>query len=88
MDLETLWYELSPYLYSACGVVSLSYSSDSTLLKGSGILLIIAALTIVRLRWVYRRALYLNVESAESTFKQARDQDQGLLWEEQRLGGG
>ncbi len=87
MDLETLWYELSPYLYAVCGVFSLSYGSASWLLKGSGILLIIAALTIVRLRWVYRRALYLNIENAASALKQARDQDQGLLWEEERQGG-
>ena len=87
MDLETLWYELSPYIYAACGVFSWFYSAGSWLLKGSGILLIIAALTIVRLRWVYRRALYLNVETAENLLRQARNEDQGQLWEEERQGG-
>ncbi|MGI9024021.1 MAG: hypothetical protein ACR2GP_00250 [Burkholderiaceae bacterium] len=88
MDLETLWYEISPYLYAVCGLFLLSYGSASGLLKVSGILLIIAALTIVRLRWVYRRALYLNIESVASSPQPARDQNQGQLWEEEPLGGG
>ena len=86
MDLETLWYEFSPYLYAVFGFTALFYSNGSYLLKGSGILLITAVLTILRLRWIYRRALDSKVETAASFLKQARDQNQGQLWEEDHLG--
>lgn len=55
MDLETVWYEAFPYLYGIGGVVAMLVTPGSLLLKISGALLIIAALTILRLRWVYRR---------------------------------
>lgn len=86
MDLETMWYEFSPYLYAVFGFTALFYSGGSFLLKGSGILLITAVLTILRLRWVYRRALDSKVESAANFLKQSRDQNQGQLWEENHLG--
>lgn len=87
MDLETIWYEFSPYLYAAFGFTALVYSPGSYLLKGSGILLITAVLTILRLRWIYRRALDKKVETAAGYLKQSRDQNQGQLWEEDQLGG-
>lgn len=87
MDLETIWYEFSPYLYAVSGVTALFYSPGSYLLKGSGILLITAVLTILRLRWIYRRALDSKVETAASFMKHGRDQDQGQLWEEDQLTG-
>lgn len=86
MDLETLWYEFSPYLYAVFGFTALFYSGGSYLLKGSGILLITAVLTILRLRWKYRRALDSKVETAASFLRQSRDQNQGQLWEEDHLG--
>ena len=87
MDLETAWSELSPYLYAVFGFTALFYSGGSYLLKGSGILLITAVLTILRLRWVYRRAMDNQVKTAASILKQGRDQDQGQLWEEDYPGG-
>ncbi len=82
MDLENIWYEFSPYLYAVCGIVALSYSPGSYLLKGSGILLTTAVLTILRLRWIYRLALYREMETATNVLKQGGGQDQDLLWEE------
>ena len=87
MDLETAWYEFSPYLYAVFGFTALFYSGGSYLLKGSGILLITAVLTILRLRWVYRRAMDSQVKTAASILKQGRDQNQGQLWEEEHPGG-
>jgi hypothetical protein len=54
MDFETCWYEFSPYIYIVVGAFSIFFSSN---LVGSisGGLLIVAALTILRLRWVHRR---------------------------------
>lgn len=86
MDLETIWYEFSPYLYAVFGFTALFYRDGSFLLKGSGVLLITAALTILRLRWVYRRALDSKVESAANLLRQSRDQNQGQLWEEDSPG--
>ncbi len=87
MDLETIWYEFSPYLYAVFGVAALFYGPGNYLLKGSGILLITAVFTILRLRWIYRRALAENVDTAASFMMQDRDQNQGLLWEEDQLSG-
>lgn len=87
MDIESLWYEISPYLYAAFGVGAVFYGPGSILLKGSGILLIAAALTIVRLRWVYRRALFREVQSAADFSKESREKSQGLLLEEEQMRG-
>lgn len=87
MDLETIGYEFSPYLYAVFGFTALFYSPGSYLLKGSGILLMTAVLTILRLRWIYRRALDNKVETAASFQKQGREQNQGQLWEDDQLGG-
>ena len=61
MDLETIWYEFSPYLYAVAGVASI-LSSGSTLRLVSGALLLAAAVTIFRLRWTYRRKLDRKVQ--------------------------
>lgn len=87
MDLENMWYEFLPYLYAVCGVVALSYSPGSYLLRGSGVLLITAVLTILRLRWIYRRALYQKVETAANCLKQGGVQDRDPLWEEDQVRG-
>jgi hypothetical protein len=55
MDIETCWYEFSPYIYIMAGSASI-FSSESLVGTIAGTLLIIAALTILRLRWVHRRA--------------------------------
>lgn len=54
MDLETVWYEISPYIYtvSGLGVVAVA---DAGMGRYSGALLLIAAATIIRLRWAHRR---------------------------------
>ena len=54
MDIETCWYEFSPYLYIVAGIVAIVLSRS--LVGGlAGGLLIVAAVTILRLRWVHRR---------------------------------
>lgn len=53
MDFEWLWYEFSPYLYTVVG--SLAAFSDSSIGSFSGVLLLAASGTVMRLRWVYRR---------------------------------
>ena len=53
MDYETIWYEVSPYVYTAAGVIT-AYAADVRLGKLSGVLLLIAAATIIRLRWQNR----------------------------------
>ncbi len=64
MDIESLWYEAFPYLYGVGGVVACCVSPGSTLLKISGALLIVAAITVIRMRWVYRRALFVQMPTA------------------------
>ncbi len=55
MQLEHAWYETSPYLYAAAGVAATLHRPGPLLMKASGILLLATALTIVALRWIYRR---------------------------------
>jgi hypothetical protein len=61
MDLETLWYEALPYLYLVAGVASIIYA-PSYLGRLSGGLLIVAALTILKMRRTYRRAREVEVD--------------------------
>lgn len=63
MDLETCWYEFSPYLYVVVGLISIFYSSTAAG-SAAGVLLIAAAVTILRLRWVHRRAEDKKVKKA------------------------
>jgi hypothetical protein len=64
MDLETLWYELFPYLYGVGGVVALILPGGNWLLKVSGILLIGVSIAILRLRYVHRRAAFERMPTA------------------------
>ncbi len=66
MDLETLWYEAFPYLYGIGGVVAILLPTGSGLLKGSGVLLIAASLTILRMRWVHRREEFRRTPTSAS----------------------
>ena len=63
VDIETAWYELSPYIYIVVGAAAIFYASES-LARLPGMLLIVAALTIIRLRWVHRRAADAKVARA------------------------
>jgi len=54
MSIESLWYEASPYVYAAGGAFAV-LGSDGALAKVSGGVLLVAAGTIMRLRWTYRR---------------------------------
>ena len=54
MNIEATWYENSPYVYVVGGVVSIS-NYGSTIAIASGVLLLGAALTILRMRWRYRK---------------------------------
>lgn len=56
MDLETIWYEISPYVYTISGVAAL-LAADARMGQWSGVLLLGAALTVIRLRWVNRRKI-------------------------------
>jgi hypothetical protein len=69
MDLESVWYEVFPFLYGVAGFVALWLSSGSTLLKISGILLLAACFTILRVRWVYRRSIFVHLPSADELTK-------------------
>ena len=62
MDIESLWYEAFPFLYGIAGVVALLIKPGSTLLRISGALLVVAAITILRLRWVYRRSHFVDLQ--------------------------
>jgi hypothetical protein len=63
MDLETCWYEFSPYLYVVVGLISIFYATTAVG-NVAGVLLIGAAVTIIRLRWVHRRAEDRKVRKA------------------------
>ena len=63
MDIETTWYEFSPYIYALVGLATIA-ATDSRLSVCSGALLLVAAATILRLRWVHRRKLDQKVEKA------------------------
>jgi hypothetical protein len=63
MDIETCWYEFSPYLYIIVGVISIAFSASYLAMLPGG-LLVIAALTILRMRWVHRRAQDAKVKRA------------------------
>ena len=65
MDIETLWYEMFPYVYGVGGSVAFFVRPESTLLRVSGALLLVAAVTIIRLRWVYRRAHFIALPTPE-----------------------
>ena len=54
MLIGDFWYEVSPYIYAPLGTVVL-LASESALGTVSGALLLIAAMTILRLRWTYRQ---------------------------------
>jgi len=64
MDLETFWYEVFPYVYGVGGLIAILFSGSSLLLKGSGVLLIVASITIIRLRRAYRRDEIRRMPSA------------------------
>jgi hypothetical protein len=54
MDIEALWYEGSPYVYAAAAFGSLTnYHSYIALV--SGVVLLIASGTILKMRWTYRK---------------------------------
>ncbi|MGI9025331.1 MAG: hypothetical protein ACR2GP_07070 [Burkholderiaceae bacterium] len=57
MKIETAWYELSPYIFVGSGIAANIYSPGSLLLRVSGLLLLAVAITILGLRWIYRREL-------------------------------
>lgn len=63
MELEQTWYEVFPYLYGIGGFVAIFLPGGSGLLRASGVLLIVASITILRLRWVYRRAWFTQLAS-------------------------
>ncbi len=75
MDLEQVWYELSPYVYGIGGVYAFFQDPPSSLLRISGVLLVAAALTILRMRWRYRTALYRQVPDAMTMARAASESE-------------
>lgn len=53
MNIEETWYEGSPYVYAVAGTVSLS-NYGSYIAIASGVMLLVASGTILKLRWTYR----------------------------------
>lgn len=64
MDLETCWYEFSPFCYIGAGVAAVYYAEEP-MARLPGFLLVAAALTIIRLRWVHRRAADAKIVRAQ-----------------------
>lgn len=75
MDFETIWYESFPYVYGFGGLVALFIQPGSALLKLSGVLLIVAALTTLRLRRNYRRVLFERAPTPASVANDALGED-------------
>lgn len=71
MKLEPIWYEYSPYVYAVGGMLSLS-NYGSYISIGSGVLLIGASATILRMRLVYRRNRAEQLEREERALRAAR----------------
>lgn len=65
MTVEEIWYEAAPYAYLLVGGIVL-LDADSAMSIASGALLVVAALTIIRLRWRHRRSSALAKASTES----------------------
>lgn len=55
-NLESLWYEISPYIYGITGVIAIFSASKAGNFIGivSGILLLTAGATIVGMRYSFR----------------------------------
>ncbi len=71
MSIEPIWYEYSPYVYAAGGAFSLSnYGSYVAIV--SGVLLIVASLTILRMRRVYRKNKAEQLEKDKRAQRVAR----------------
>lgn len=54
MDSESIFYELSPYLYALAGLIAVSMSS-SLLTLGAGVMLIVSGVVMLVLRYQFRR---------------------------------
>lgn len=72
MDIETAWYEFSPYVYIVVGVAAVYFATEP-MSRLPGLLLVAAALTIIRLRWTYRRAEEAKIVRA-SELAQAKEE--------------
>ena len=68
MRFERTWYEVNPYVYAAMGAATIVYPPGSLLMKASGFVLLFAALTILGLRWIYRRDVDRAQELDESAY--------------------
>jgi hypothetical protein len=69
MNIERAWYETSPYLYATTGALSAWRSDGSWLMNGSALALFCAAVTIIGLRWIYRRD---NVQTLNDSIDQRK----------------
>ncbi len=71
MNIEPIWYEYSPYVYAAGGVASLS-NYGSYIAIASGVMLIVASGTILRMRIVYRKKKAEQLERDKRAERVAR----------------
>jgi hypothetical protein len=76
MTLELLWHEASPYLYMITGVLALA-SADSPILIICGALLVLAALSTMRLRWASRYNRELIAQTRRSLSRARITQPRG-----------
>ncbi len=80
MNIEETWYEGSPYVYAVAGTVSLS-NYGSYIAIASGVMLLVASGTILKLRWTYRGKQGEQRDrrrSAEERLQAQRDRDERM----------
>ena len=75
MRFERTCYEFNPYVYAAMGTATILYPPGSMLMKASGFVLLFAALTILGLRWIYRRDVHRAPELDQSAYVELVTQD-------------
>ena len=75
MRFERTFYEFNPYVYAAVGTATIVYPPGSLLMKASGFVLLFAAITILGLRWIYRRDVHRSAELDESAYVELVTQD-------------
>lgn len=68
MDIETIWYEYTPYLYAIVGIVSILHIG-SLIGICFGLLLIVAAGLIILVRHNYRKSQSGEKERRIASFR-------------------
>jgi hypothetical protein len=74
-SVESTWYELSPFVYATAGIAAAMRSHGSLLMTASGVVLLLAAITIIGLRWIYRHDVVREADLDESQYVTPITQD-------------